>query len=78
MFTADIHTVYEAIDNPVWVSHGVRGDFTDYRGINIVQDKPNWTISVFKTGALPYFEMPTEFHDTMDTILDDSSLQPIT
>jgi pimeloyl-ACP methyl ester carboxylesterase len=69
MFSADIHTVYDALRQPVWVAHGVRGDFTDYRGLSIVQGKPNCQISVYQTGAIPYFEMPQEFFPAMDRFL---------
>jgi pimeloyl-ACP methyl ester carboxylesterase len=69
MFSADIHTVYEAVRQPVWASHGVRGDFTDYRGLAIVQGKPNWQISVYQTGAIPYFEVPQEFFAAGDKFL---------
>jgi hypothetical protein len=69
MFSADIHTVYEAVRQPVWVSHGVRGDFTDYRGLAIVQGKSNWQISVYQTGAIPYFEVPLEFFAAGDKFL---------
>ena len=31
LFSADIFAVYEGLTPPVWLSHGVRGDFTDYR-----------------------------------------------
>jgi len=56
LFSADIHCVYEALRLPVWMSHGVRGDFTDYRGRARVTARDNWRISVFQTGALPHFE----------------------
>lgn len=65
LFSADIHTVYEQITQPVWVTHGVRGDFTDYRGLKIVRDKPNWQIEVLPTGALPQFEVPEDFFRRM-------------
>ena len=61
LFSADIHDVYEKLDMPVWMSHGVRGDFTDYRGSVVVKARPNWRFSVFPTGALPYFEKPNDF-----------------
>jgi hypothetical protein len=32
LFSADINRVYDALDLPVWLAHGVRGDFTDYSG----------------------------------------------
>jgi pimeloyl-ACP methyl ester carboxylesterase len=69
LFSADIHTVYEALAQPVWASHGVRGDFTDYRGMTIVQGRPNWRVSVFPTGALPYFEVPAAFNADFDALL---------
>ena len=69
LFSADIHTVYEGLTQPVWASHGVRGDFTDYRGLRIVSGRPNWQVSVFQTGALPYFEVPAPFNAAMDRFL---------
>ena len=69
LFSADIHTVYEQLGMPVWMSHGVRGDFTDYRGKGIVEARPNWHFSVFPTGALPYFEVPDDFCTAYDRFL---------
>jgi len=61
MFSDDIQDVYERVNQPSWLSHGVRGDFTDYRQVNLVTQRPNWSIDVFQTGAMPYFEIPDEF-----------------
>lgn len=69
MFSADIHTVYEALRQPVWVAHGVRGDFTDYRGLSLVQGKPHWQVSVYQAGAIPYFEVPQDFFAASDRFL---------
>lgn len=69
LFSADIHTVYEAISSPVWVSHGIRGDFRDFRGLDIVKDRPNWSVTVFETGAMPYFEQPERFCAAFDDFL---------
>ena len=69
LFSADIHTVYEQLTMPVWLSHGVRGDFTDYRGTALIAGRPNWHISVFPTGALPYFEVPLTFCTACDAFL---------
>lgn len=69
LFSADIHTVYEQLAMPVWMSHGVRGDFTDYRGKLIVEGRPNWHFTVFPTGALPYFEVPEAFCTAFDRFL---------
>lgn len=61
LFSADIGRVYERLTVPVWVSHGVRGDFTDYRGLPRLMARPNWRLTVYPTGALPYFEQPDAF-----------------
>ena len=69
LFSADIHTVFEQLEMPVWMSHGVRGDFTDYRGKVIVEARANWQFTVFPTGALPYFEVPEDFNNAYDRFL---------
>jgi pimeloyl-ACP methyl ester carboxylesterase len=61
MFSADILDIYGRVTQPAWASHGVRGDFTDYRQLSLVSQRPNWSVDVFQAGALPYFEMPREF-----------------
>jgi pimeloyl-ACP methyl ester carboxylesterase len=69
LFSADIHGIYEGLRQPVWMSHGVRGDFTDYRGAAIVAQRPNWQLTTFGTGALPYFEEPAKFLAAFDRFL---------
>lgn len=57
LFSADIHTVYEAITAPVLVLHGTRGDFTDYRALPLPGCRSAWTVQVMQhCGAMPYFE----------------------
>lgn len=71
LFSSDVNALYESLHQPVWLSHGTRGDFTDYRGLNTVDNRPGWRISVFKgTGALMYFEQPAAFCAELDTFLD--------
>lgn len=71
LFSADITSVYERLTQPVWMSHGTRGDFTDYRGkVALLQQRPNWHCTVFPdTGALMYFECPDAFHAELDAFL---------
>jgi pimeloyl-ACP methyl ester carboxylesterase len=69
LFSADILSVYESLPQPVWLSHGVRGDFTDYRGRRWFEGRANWRFSVFPTGALPYFELPERFVADFDGFL---------
>ncbi len=69
LFSADIHGVYDQLKGPVWMSHGVRGDFTDYRGSKAVAARPNWQTTVYPTGALPHFELPDRFCADFDRFL---------
>jgi pimeloyl-ACP methyl ester carboxylesterase len=69
LFSQDIHRIYEAVSQPVWMSHGVRGDFQDFRGKRLVQDRGNWHTTVYPTGALPYFETPSSFFREFDNFL---------
>ena len=69
MFSKDINDVYEKLGLPVWMSHGVRGDFTDYRGKSTVAGRPNWTITVFQSGAMPYFDQAQAFQAAFDAFL---------
>jgi pimeloyl-ACP methyl ester carboxylesterase len=61
LFSGDSGSLYRALSMPVWVAHGVRGDFTNYSGLRNFADRPNWTVVVLPTGALPHFEVPGEF-----------------
>ena len=58
LFSRDIRTVYEALECPVWMAHGTRGDFRDYSGAAWTQQRTNWRTEVFEAGALPHFEHP--------------------
>ncbi|MCG5493701.1 MULTISPECIES: alpha/beta fold hydrolase [Ectothiorhodospira] len=61
LFSADITTIYESLKLPVFMVHGERGDFVDFKGKAVVAKRPNWLIYEMPTGALPYFEMPESF-----------------
>ena len=69
LFSADIFAVYEGLTPPVWLSHGVRGDFTDYRLAARLLTRSNWRGTVYQTGALPYFEEPAAFMADYDGFL---------
>jgi pimeloyl-ACP methyl ester carboxylesterase len=61
LFSADIHTIYEGIRQPALIIHGSRGDFTDYRGLKVINTGHRWQVHALETGALPYFEQPDVF-----------------
>jgi len=65
MFSADITSIYDQLRLPVWMSHGVRGDFVDYRGKARFATQANWQFTIFDSGALPYFEYPQDFAEKM-------------
>lgn len=69
LFSADIDRVYDRLDMPVWLSHGVRGDFQDYSGVTKVTNRPNWHVTTFQTGALPHFEQLEAFVQEYDSFL---------
>ncbi len=69
LFSKDISDIYASLQHPVWMAHGIRGDFIDYRHKNRVEDKPNWQVQAFSTGALPHFEMPEAFAEAYDQFL---------
>ena len=70
MFSADITTIYDRLHQPVWMSHGVRGDFVDYRGKQRFTGRGNWHFTVFDSGALAYFEHPQAFGEAMLAFLE--------
>jgi pimeloyl-ACP methyl ester carboxylesterase len=72
MFSADITTIYDQLRLPVWMSHGVRGDFVDYRGKARFAAQANWQFTVFESGALPYFEYPQDFAENMLAFMSDA------
>lgn len=61
LFSIDALDLYRKLPMPVWMAHGVRGDFVDYEQKAVVERLPNWRIDVFQTGAMPHFEKPGEF-----------------
>ena len=69
LFSADIHNVYDSMRTPVWVSHGQRGDFVDYRQLPEFVDRDGWRVTVFNTGAMIYFELLQSFVDEYNKFL---------
>ena len=61
LFSKDITRIYDSLKMPVWVAHGIRGDFVDYTGLDAIVRRPNWMIEKMPTGALPHFEMRQDF-----------------
>ena len=69
LFSRDIGSLYGQLTHPIWMAHGMRGDFTDYSGKSRVESRANWTIDAFETGALPHFEQPARFNETLRRFL---------
>lgn len=69
LFSEDIVKIYQSLTLPVWMAHGVRGDFVDYRDKTQVEGRANWRIDVFDAGAMPHFEVKDDFIKTYDVFL---------
>lgn len=61
LFSRDIRKVYEALDLPVWLAHGTRGDFKDFSEAGWARARDDWQVQAFDSGALPHFEHLDEF-----------------
>jgi pimeloyl-ACP methyl ester carboxylesterase len=57
LFSKDALRLYQGLTHPIWMAHGVRGDFVDFRHKNRVEARANWRFEVFPSGAFPHFEM---------------------
>ena len=73
LFSTDIRDVYEALQMPVWLAHGTRGDFRDFRGATWTRERSNWQVDAFDAGAMPFFEQPGEFLSRLDRFLAGAS-----
>lgn len=70
LFSKDALTLYKELTMPVWMCHGVRGDFVDFAKKREIETKPNWAVQVFRTGALAHFERLGEVIASYDAFLD--------
>jgi pimeloyl-ACP methyl ester carboxylesterase len=68
LFSADISRVYEALEMPVWLAYGTRGQFSNVDPAQ-VSGRANWATQAFETGGLPYFERPELFCAAYDGFL---------
>jgi pimeloyl-ACP methyl ester carboxylesterase len=69
LFSKDVLRIYQSLRLPVWMVHGVRGDFVDYHHKTRVAEQPNWSIEVFQTGAFPHFEVLDQVAASYDAFL---------
>ena len=70
LFSRDALTVYKGLTVPIWMCHGVRGDFVDFGNKGEIAGRANWTLDVFRTGALPHFERLDEVTASYDAFVD--------
>lgn len=69
LFSADLHSIYERVSQPIFMAHGVRGDFTNYRLAGMIGGRDYCRVRVYQTGALPHFEQPESFCADYDAFL---------
>jgi len=70
LFSQDILKIFQSLTLPVWMTHGVRGDFVDYSNKTTVEGRANWVIEVMQTGAMPHFEEKEAFIRSYDAFLN--------
>ena len=70
MFTQGIAERYALIAPPVWLAHGVRGEFADFGGVSRIGPPAHWRWDTFGTGAMPHLEAPRLFIARYDAFLD--------
>lgn len=69
LFPTDSTLAYDRLRLPVWMVHGQRGDFVDFRLAPLFAERPNWFITSLPTGALPHFERLRAVTDSYDGFL---------
>ncbi|MCJ2093502.1 alpha/beta hydrolase [Methylobacterium sp. J-072] len=76
LFPTDSTRLYEELRLPVWMVHGRRGDFVDYRLAPRVAGRPNWRVVSLPTGAFPHFERLDDVTADYDAFLTDLTWAP--
>ena len=69
LFTEGIAECYARIVAPVWLAHGVRGEFADVGGLSRIGPPRHWSWDTFGTGAMPHLEAPRLFMARYDAFL---------
>jgi hypothetical protein len=70
LFTHGIAERYALIEPPVWLAHGVRGEFADFGGLSRIGPPAHWSWDTFGTGAMPHLEAPRLFISRYDAFLE--------
>jgi pimeloyl-ACP methyl ester carboxylesterase len=74
LFTRGVAHLYAQLPQPVWMLHGLRGEFAKVDGLQRFSPAGRWTIESIDAGAMPYFERLDEFAQRYDAFL--SGLTP--
>jgi pimeloyl-ACP methyl ester carboxylesterase len=70
LFTQGIAERYALLAPPVWLAHGVRGEFADFGGVTRIGPPAHWRWDTFGTGAMPQLEAPRLFIARYDAFLE--------
>lgn len=57
----DIVGLYAGLTQPVWVAHGNRGIAAGFQHNPLLEQRPNWRRTAFKSGAMPHFQHSPDF-----------------
>ena len=75
-FSEDPLGLYRAVRHPAWMAHGIRGAFSRFDGKDALHDRPNWTVDVFDSGALPQFECIDRMVDRYESFVRHRMREP--
>jgi len=75
-FSDDPLGLYRAVRHPAWMAHGTRGAFSMFAGKDALHDRPNWTIDVFDSGAMPQFECIDDMVGRYEAFIGHRSREP--
>lgn len=70
LFTKGIAERYAQLTLPVWLAHGVHGEFTDFGGLSRIGPPRNWATDSFGTGAMPQLEAARLFISRYEAFLN--------
>jgi hypothetical protein len=70
LFTQGIAERYALIAPPVWLAHGVRGEFADFGGLSRIGPPAHWSWDTFGTGAMQQLEAPRLFIARYDAFVE--------
>jgi pimeloyl-ACP methyl ester carboxylesterase len=65
--------LYESLENPIWVTHGTRGNASKFRHNPTLEKRSNWRLTAFGSGPMPHFQNTPTFVRVLSHFLRDGA-----